>query len=74
MDEFSEADLLALAGPRSFERGRGYLDAVTAMEVGDGWITATVHGTDAYEVQLSLEGPDGLASPPCAPTRSASGT
>lgn len=50
-----------LAGPRSFERGRGYVAAVTAVEVGDGWITATVHGTDAYQVELNLEGPDGLA-------------
>lgn len=59
--DFDEDDLRGLAGPRSFERGRGYLAAVTAVEVGDGWITATVHGTDAYEVELSLEGPDGLA-------------
>ncbi|MFG2226339.1 SWIM zinc finger domain-containing protein [Streptomyces sp. NPDC048644] len=57
---FGPDDLRALAGPRSFERGRGYLDAVTAMEVGDGWITATVHGTTAYAVELSLGGPDGL--------------
>ncbi|MGW7526748.1 SWIM zinc finger family protein [Streptomyces sp. NPDC054783] len=59
--DFDEDDLRALAGPRSFERGRGYLAAVTAMEVGDGWIAATVHGTDAYQVELDLEGPDGLA-------------
>ncbi|MGW1091345.1 SWIM zinc finger family protein [Streptomyces sp. NPDC002596] len=60
MDGFTEADLRALAGPRSFERGQGYLDAVTGLEVGDGWITATVHGTDAYEVELSLDEPEGL--------------
>ncbi|MGW2745008.1 SWIM zinc finger family protein [Streptomyces sp. NPDC001450] len=59
--DFDEDDLRALAGPRSFERGRGYLAAVTAVEVGDGWITATVHGTDAYEAELTLDGPDGLA-------------
>ncbi|MFD9396338.1 SWIM zinc finger domain-containing protein [Streptomyces sp. NPDC060000] len=59
--DFDEDDLRALAAPRSFERGRGYLAAVTAVEVGDGWITATVHGTDAYRVELSLDGPDGLA-------------
>ncbi|MFE3902666.1 SWIM zinc finger domain-containing protein, partial [Streptomyces sp. NPDC059153] len=57
---FDENDLRALAGPRSFERGQGYVDAVTAMEVGDGWITATVHGTDAYAVELSLDGPGRL--------------
>ncbi|WP_326606676.1 SWIM zinc finger family protein [Streptomyces sp. NBC_01800] len=61
MTGFTEADLRALAGPRSFERGQGYLDAVTALEVGDGWVTATVHGTDAYEVELSLDEPEGLA-------------
>ncbi|MGR8010503.1 SWIM zinc finger family protein [Streptomyces hypolithicus] len=57
MGDFTEGDLRVLAGPRSFERGLGYLDAVTGLEVGDGWITATVHGTDAYEVHLSLDGP-----------------
>ncbi|MGW3633223.1 SWIM zinc finger family protein [Streptomyces sp. NPDC005122] len=59
--DFDEDDLRALAGPRSFERGRGYLAAVTAVEVGDGWITATVHGTDAYQAELTLDEPDGLA-------------
>ncbi|MFE4331987.1 hypothetical protein ACFRQM_21995 [Streptomyces sp. NPDC056831] len=34
--EFDENDLRAPAGPRSFERGQGYVDAVTATEVGDG--------------------------------------
>ncbi|WP_367434689.1 SWIM zinc finger family protein [Streptomyces celluloflavus] len=58
---FDENDLRTLAGPRSFERGRGYVDAVTAVEVGDGRITATVHGTHAYAVELSLDGPRGLA-------------
>ncbi|MFF7749554.1 SWIM zinc finger domain-containing protein [Streptomyces sp. NPDC007971] len=58
---FDEDDLRALAGPRSFERVQNNLAAVTAVEVGDGWITATVHGTDAYQVELALDGPDGLA-------------
>ncbi|MFD9599849.1 SWIM zinc finger domain-containing protein [Streptomyces sp. NPDC059970] len=57
---FDKNDLRALAGPRSFERGQGYVDAVTAVEVGDSWITATVHGTDAYAVELSLGGPGRL--------------
>ncbi|MGP3927943.1 SWIM zinc finger family protein [Streptomyces sp. 8N616] len=61
MDVFTEADLRRLAGARSFEREHGYLDAVTAVEVGDGWITATVHGTDAYEVELTVDGSAGLA-------------
>uniref|UniRef100_A0AAU2UYZ6 SWIM zinc finger family protein n=1 Tax=Streptomyces sp. NBC_00003 TaxID=2903608 RepID=A0AAU2UYZ6_9ACTN len=55
---FAEDDLLALAGERSFERGLGYLDAVTGLEIGDGWITATVHGTETYEVELT-EGDEG---------------
>ncbi|MGW7259022.1 SWIM zinc finger family protein [Streptomyces sp. NPDC054834] len=59
--DFDEDDLRALAGPRSFERGRGYLAAVTAVEVGDGWITATVHGAEAYQAELTLDGSDGLA-------------
>ncbi|MBP2047975.1 putative Zn finger protein [Streptomyces griseochromogenes] len=58
---FDEDDLRALAGPRSFGRGQNYPAAVTAVEVGDGWITATVHGTDAYQVELALDGPDGVA-------------
>lgn len=60
MGGFTEADLRLLAGPRSYQRGQDYLDAVTALEVGDGWITATVHGADAYEVELSLDEPEGL--------------
>ncbi|MFB7511511.1 SWIM zinc finger family protein [Streptomyces broussonetiae] len=59
--DFDEDDLRTPAGSRSFERGRNYLAAVTAVEVGDGWITATVHGTDAYQAELTLGGPDGLA-------------
>ncbi|MFK8850803.1 SWIM zinc finger domain-containing protein [Streptomyces sp. Ac-502] len=58
--DFSEAGLRALAGPRSFDRGTEYLNAVTALEVGDGWITATVHGTDAYEARLTFGGGEGL--------------
>jgi uncharacterized Zn finger protein len=56
----TEAKLKALAGARSFDRGQGYLDAVTGVEIGDGWITASVHGTERYEVELSLEGPQGV--------------
>ncbi|WP_368661690.1 SWIM zinc finger domain-containing protein [Streptomyces sp. NA02950] len=61
MEGFSESTLRALAGPRSFERGRGYLDAVSGVEVGDGWVTASVHGTERYEVELTLDGPGGLS-------------
>lgn len=61
MEGFTESALRALAGPRSFERGRGYLDAVSGVEVGDGWVTASVHGTERYEVELTLDGPGGLS-------------
>ncbi|MFE7317188.1 SWIM zinc finger domain-containing protein [Streptomyces sp. NPDC057555] len=61
MRDLTESNLKTLAGSRSFERGRGYLDAVSGVEVGDGWISASVHGTERYEVELSLDGPGGLS-------------
>ncbi|WP_275463109.1 SWIM zinc finger family protein [Streptomyces noursei] len=61
MRDLTEADLKALAGARSFERGRGYVDAVSGVEVGDGWIGASVRGTERYEVELVLDGPGGLS-------------
>ncbi|MFF0227864.1 SWIM zinc finger domain-containing protein [Streptomyces sp. NPDC004629] len=61
MGSLTEDNLRALAGARSYERGLGYLDAVSGVEVGDGRITATVHGTERYEAELTLEGPGGLA-------------
>lgn len=51
---FGEDDLRALSGPRSFERSLGYLEAVSGLEVGDGTVTAVVHGTSVYEVELSI--------------------
>lgn len=56
---FGEADLRRVAGERSFGRGQGYLDAVGDLEIGVDQVTATVYGTDAYEVVLDL-GDDGL--------------
>ncbi|MEU7470769.1 hypothetical protein AB0A94_19930 [Streptomyces sp. NPDC044984] len=61
MRGLTEANLKKLAGGRSFERARGYLDAVSGVEVGDGWITASVHGTERYEAELTLDGPRGLS-------------
>ncbi|MFV0136136.1 SWIM zinc finger domain-containing protein [Streptomyces sp. HMX87] len=58
---FGENDLRALAGARSFERGLGYLDAVSGLEVGEGSVTAVVHGTDVYEVELTLGGDEGVS-------------
>ncbi|GGZ73594.1 hypothetical protein GCM10010389_09010 [Streptomyces echinoruber] len=58
---FDEGDLRTLAGTRSFERGLGYLDAVSGLEVGEGSVTAVVHGTDVYEVELTLGGGEGIS-------------
>ncbi|MFF6809071.1 SWIM zinc finger domain-containing protein [Streptomyces sp. NPDC012403] len=61
MRGLTEANLKALAGGRSFERALGYLDAVSGIEVGDGWVTASVHGAERYEAELTLDGPGGLS-------------
>ncbi|MFB0628979.1 SWIM zinc finger domain-containing protein [Streptomyces sp. AB3(2024)] len=55
---FTEDDLRRMAGARSFERGVGYLSAVSRLEIADEAITATVDGSDAYEVEL-IEDEDG---------------
>ncbi|GGT81043.1 SWIM zinc finger family protein [Streptomyces lateritius] len=56
MGGLTEAMLRELAGERSFERGLGYVDAVSGIELGDGWIRASVRGTERYEVELLLGG------------------
>ncbi|WP_052682102.1 SWIM zinc finger family protein [Saccharothrix sp. ST-888] len=53
---FTENDLRALAGLRSYERGEGYRDAVNGLEVAGNRFTATVCGTELYEVVLELNG------------------
>ena len=53
---FNEADLLAVAGQRSFDRGTEYLDAVGDLTVLGNQITASVRGTDDYIVVLTLGG------------------
>ncbi|MEV6736368.1 SWIM zinc finger family protein [Streptomyces sp. NPDC051104] len=58
---FGEDDLRALAGARSFERGLGYLDAVRGLEVGESSVTAVVHGTDVYEVELTIGGGEAIS-------------
>ncbi|MFD3676448.1 SWIM zinc finger domain-containing protein [Streptomyces sp. NPDC058613] len=60
MGGLTEAKLRAVAGERSFERGLGYVGAVSGVEVGDGWIRASVRGTERYEVELV---PGGRGSP-----------
>ncbi|MFG2977308.1 SWIM zinc finger domain-containing protein [Streptomyces sp. NPDC048331] len=57
---FTEEDLRRLAGARSFERGLGYLSAVSRLEIGDEAITATVDGSEAYEVELTEDEDGGL--------------
>lgn len=52
MGGLTEAKLRAVAGERSFERGLGYVGAVSGIEAGDGWIRAWVRGTERYEVEL----------------------
>ena len=52
---FSEADLLQAAGERSYSRGLEYVDAVRNLQIGAGEITATVYGTDEYEIVLDLD-------------------
>ncbi|WP_223190218.1 hypothetical protein [Streptomyces sp. TRM68416] len=54
MRGLTEANLKKLAGSRSFDRGRGYLDAVSGVEVGDGWVTASVHGGQLAPAGLTL--------------------
>jgi uncharacterized Zn finger protein len=49
---FTDADLRRLAGPKSYERGADYVDAVgTVDELPDG-VVATVEGTESYVVRL----------------------
>lgn len=56
---FSEEDLRQAAGDRSFGRGLDYLDAVDDLEIGEDQVTATVYGTDAYEIVL-IQADDGV--------------
>ncbi|MFE4589914.1 SWIM zinc finger family protein [Streptomyces laurentii] len=59
MNGLTEAKLRSLAGARSFERGLDYTDAVSGVEFDDDRITAFVHGTERYEVELVLGGTRG---------------
>ncbi|HEY2580022.1 MAG TPA: SWIM zinc finger family protein [Streptosporangiaceae bacterium] len=58
--EFTEADIRRAAQPRSFERGLGYLDAVSDLRIHGTEITATVHGRGRYRVSLTF-GDGGLS-------------
>jgi hypothetical protein len=56
-DVIDGSRLAALAGPLSYERGVRYFDGgqVGALRVSAGQVAATVHGSDAYAVQLGAE-------------------
>ncbi|MBB6437574.1 SWIM zinc finger family protein [Streptomyces candidus] len=58
---FSEDDLRRLSGPRSYERGQGYRDAVSSLEVEEGRFCARVQGTEVYEVEITADGAGALA-------------
>ncbi len=58
---FTEDDLRALAGERSFARARGYLDSVADLEITETGVTATVYGGDDYEVALTWDAGQGLS-------------
>jgi len=51
---FTEVDLKVAAGPRSYDRGLDYLSEVKGLDFDGPEITATVYGSDAYEVCLTV--------------------
>jgi uncharacterized Zn finger protein len=59
MAGFGQLDLWRLAGKRSYERGEGYVDAVSDLRDVPGGVTATVQGTEPYQVRLAWSA-DGL--------------
>jgi uncharacterized Zn finger protein len=61
---FSEAELRRAAGEKSYVRGLDYVDAIADLEIGADQVTATVYGTDAYEIVLILD--DGSATGNCS--------
>jgi uncharacterized Zn finger protein len=52
---FTEVDLKVAAGPRSYDRGLDYLSQVKDLDFDGAEITATVYGSDAYEVCLIVD-------------------
>jgi uncharacterized Zn finger protein len=53
--QFTEVDLKMAAGPRSYDRGLDYLSQVKDLDFDGSEITATVYGSDAYEVCLIVD-------------------
>ena len=52
---FAEVDLKAAAGPRSYDRGLDYVSQVKDLEFDGAEVTATVYGSDVYEVCLIVD-------------------
>ena len=52
---FTEVHLQAAAGSRSYDRGLDYLSQVEDLDFDGREITATVYGSDAYEVCLTID-------------------
>jgi uncharacterized Zn finger protein len=52
---FTEVDLKAAAGSRSYDRGLDYLSQVKDLDFDGREIIATVYGSDAYEVCLTID-------------------
>jgi uncharacterized Zn finger protein len=52
---FTEVDLKMAAGPRSYDRGLDYLSQVKDLDFDGPEITATVYGSDAYEVCVMVD-------------------
>jgi uncharacterized Zn finger protein len=55
---YTKDDVLELAGQTSYDRGVDYIERVMDLAYDEGLVTATVEGTDEYEVELRVE--DGL--------------
>jgi uncharacterized Zn finger protein len=53
---FHEMDIQSAAGSRSYERGVAYLEEVDDLQVGEHEISATVYGSEPYEVVLTVKG------------------
>jgi uncharacterized Zn finger protein len=52
---FTEVDLKVAAGPRSYDRGLDYFSQVKDLDFDGPEITATVYGSGAYEVCLTVD-------------------
>jgi uncharacterized Zn finger protein len=60
VDDFTKWDVLALAGGKFFLRGIGCIGAVSDLEKDGDTVSATVQGSDLYEVELHV-GDGGLS-------------